>query len=114
MKDLQTRTKRSLCFLGLDPTHRGYSQLFDCIIFQAEHHYSKISAVYFAVSLNYGIQQNSVTRNISYTLKKVDNLSQKLSLLLGFKISDPTLHNSSIINYLADFVSYPELFNFSA
>lgn len=65
MKDLQIRTKRSLSFLGIDPTHNGYNQLVDCVLVQAEHRYPYIGFVYSFVALKYGIQYKSVMRNIS-------------------------------------------------
>ena len=114
MKDRQIYLNHCLMCIGIDPTHKGYYQLLDCILIQAERHYRNIHYVYSDVAIKYGIKFKSVMRNISYALSKVEDLARKLSALLGFTVDDSILHNGSIINYLANLVSFPELFSFSA
>lgn len=112
MKDIQNYLKQYLMRLSLDPTHKGYEQLYDCVLTRISNE-ATITDIYSAVAVKYGIQSKSVMRNISYALNKVDKLSERLSEIMGIKIDNNSLHNGNIIFYLADIVSNPEMYKIS-
>lgn len=112
MKDIKSHLKQFLLQLSLDPTHKGYKQLYDCILARITNE-TAITDIYSAVADKYGIKSKSVMRNISYTLSKVDKLSERLSEMLGIKVDDNALHNGSIIFYLAEIVADFEEYNIS-
>lgn len=109
MKDTQSYLKQYLTRLSLDPTHKGYAQLCDCVLAKLKNE-TTITDIYSAVAVKYGVQSKSVMRNISYALNKVERLSERLSEILGTKIDENSLHNGNIIFYLADIVSNPEIY----
>lgn len=109
MKDMQSYLKQYMMRLNLDPTHKGYEQLCDCVLARITYG-TTITDIYSAVAVKYGIQSKSVMRNISYALNKVEKLSEKLSDILGIKIDENSLHNGNIIYYLADIVSDPDTY----
>lgn len=112
MKDTQNYLKQYLTRLSLDPTHKGYEQLCDCVLAKIQNE-ATITDIYSVVAVKYGIQSKSVMRNISYALNKVEKLSERLSEILGAKIDENSLHNGNIIFYLADIVSNPEMYQIS-
>lgn len=112
MKDTKNYLKQFLKQLSIDPTHKGYKQLYDCVLTRINNE-AAITDIYSAVADKYGVKSKSVMRNISYTLGKVDKLSERLSDMLGIKVDENALHNGSVVVYLAEIVADFEEYNVS-
>jgi len=114
MNDLKMVIKSCLLRLNIDPTHKGFSQLLECVFVCAVERYIRIGDIYAVVADKYGIQPDSVSRNITYALNHVNDFPSRLIELLNIKIDVNALHNGMIITYLADFVTEPKLFRLMA
>lgn len=69
---------------------------------------------YAVAAIKYGVKPKSVMRNITYALDHVTDLASRLSEILGFTVDDNSLHNGRVIFYIADLITEPSLFDFSA
>lgn len=104
MKEAKAQIKYCLMSLSMDPTHNGYEQLLECILMRLSQNMS-ISEMYRKIAKRYGVKEKTVMRNVSYALGKVENLNEKLSKMMGFRVPSEGLHIGRIVSYLAEYVS---------
>ena len=114
MPNLQCIIKSYLIRLNVDPTHIGYRQMIDCIEIRITEQLPTMGAIYAVAAIKYGVKPKSVMRNITYALDHVTDLASSLSEILGFTVDDNSLHNGRVIFYIADLITEPSLFDFSA
>lgn len=114
MEDLRRTIKRYLIRLTIDPTHVGFRQLLECVYVKVTLKLNIMNKIYAVVAKDYGIKPKSVMRDVDYALRQVPDLAERLSEIMGFYIDKSSLHNGRVVFYLADIVSEPSLFDFSA
>lgn len=113
MEEIQRYLKQYLLRLSIDPTHKGYKQLYDCVIARMAKE-TTITEIYTEVGKKYNVQGKTVLRNVTYALNKAERLEERLSEVLGIRIEPNAMHTGLVITYLAEIVKEPEVFELPA